>query len=332
MKCILLCCLWASFLLLCPLRLLESSEYRWEAEAGETLSLVGPYGVIWSLHYGDAVDRPYFHPVNTTRGQLLTDYKPVDHPWHHGLWFSWKYVNGVNFWEYLSQKNHRQKGEIRIQSVRLDLDSVEAVSAVITMYYFPDREGAPVLEEVVTLELHAPEEDGSYTIDWTVQSLALEPVELNRTPIPGEPDGKFWGGYAGLSYRGSDAVENLVLVDSEGRTDPFNDFGRHPARWFLHSGEFGGSAASIAILDHPENLNHPVPWHVSNLSPTKEGPRMTFMNAAVMANGPIRLEMGDELQLSYRVLVFDRAVSPEDMDQAFESFARKPEEKPLKEL
>ena len=29
----------------------------------------------------------------------LTNFKPEDHPWHYGLWFSWKYINKANYWE-----------------------------------------------------------------------------------------------------------------------------------------------------------------------------------------------------------------------------------------
>jgi hypothetical protein len=30
---------------------------------------------------------------------VLTRDEPDDHPWHHGLWFTIKFVNGENFWE-----------------------------------------------------------------------------------------------------------------------------------------------------------------------------------------------------------------------------------------
>ena len=26
--------------------------------------------------------------------------QPADHRWHHGLWFSWKFIDGVNYWEH----------------------------------------------------------------------------------------------------------------------------------------------------------------------------------------------------------------------------------------
>ena len=43
--------------------------------------------------------RPFVHPLRTPAGHVLTVDAPDDHPWHHGLWFTIKFVNGENFWE-----------------------------------------------------------------------------------------------------------------------------------------------------------------------------------------------------------------------------------------
>src|SRR5437868_3533075 len=42
--------------------------------------------------------RPYFHPVNSIAGDTLTNFRPNDHPWHHGLSFTLTNVSGANFW------------------------------------------------------------------------------------------------------------------------------------------------------------------------------------------------------------------------------------------
>ena len=52
----------------------------------------------WTYHWG-ARRRPYVHPLRTPAGHVLTRNAPADHPWHHGLWFTIKYVDGDNFWE-----------------------------------------------------------------------------------------------------------------------------------------------------------------------------------------------------------------------------------------
>lgn len=42
--------------------------------------------------------RPYVHPVYSPDGDVLTCYRPNDHPWHHALSLTLTSVAGVNFW------------------------------------------------------------------------------------------------------------------------------------------------------------------------------------------------------------------------------------------
>ena len=56
--------------------------------------------IIWQYNFNNRFGKPYFHPVRV-KNSTLTCVSPPDHPWHLGLWFSWKYINGVNYWEYL---------------------------------------------------------------------------------------------------------------------------------------------------------------------------------------------------------------------------------------
>jgi hypothetical protein len=42
--------------------------------------------------------RPYFHPIYSLAGDVLTNTRPSDHPWHQGLSLTMSSVNGMNFW------------------------------------------------------------------------------------------------------------------------------------------------------------------------------------------------------------------------------------------
>ena len=46
----------------------------------------------------DESTRPYAHPVCTLAGEVLTNFRPNDHRWHHGLNFTITCVSGINFW------------------------------------------------------------------------------------------------------------------------------------------------------------------------------------------------------------------------------------------
>jgi hypothetical protein len=42
--------------------------------------------------------RPYFHPLRTLTGEIVTLYRPHDHVWHKGLAWSLPNVADANFW------------------------------------------------------------------------------------------------------------------------------------------------------------------------------------------------------------------------------------------
>lgn len=41
---------------------------------------------------------PFFHPMRTLSGEVVTLARPVDHVWHHGLSLSFAALSGANFW------------------------------------------------------------------------------------------------------------------------------------------------------------------------------------------------------------------------------------------
>ena len=42
--------------------------------------------------------RPYFHPLRTLGGQIVSGFRPHDHRWHHGLSMTCANLSGHNFW------------------------------------------------------------------------------------------------------------------------------------------------------------------------------------------------------------------------------------------
>jgi hypothetical protein len=55
--------------------------------------------VVWQFSFDPRKGKTFFNPVSVAGGPTLTNFRPEDHPWHYGLWFSWKYINHANYWE-----------------------------------------------------------------------------------------------------------------------------------------------------------------------------------------------------------------------------------------
>lgn len=272
--------------------------YRWEQVPGESLTLMGPYGIVWRLNFSADLTKPHFHPLKTSDGRLLSWVKPADHVWHYGLWHSWKLINGVNYWEE-GEKTGRADGTTKLVSADVvRADDMGAEVRLRLAYHPANTPEAVVMEDIVTLTSDLPAEDGSYRLDWRQETRATTgSVTLDRTPLPEEPNGKPWGGYGGLSLRASRFLKDVTAVSSEGLQG--KSAHRSRAAWLMMTGKINGGAVAVAIFDHPKNGRHPTRWFVE--LGAKEP--FWYMNPAWLHDGPHTLSPGQTMVRRYRVRI-----------------------------
>ena len=283
---------------------------------GESLAMEKDGQITWQFHFGKSAPKPFFHPLRTVNGHELTWLRPDDHPWHLGLWFSWKYINGKNYWE-SDRTTGKSEGmtEVVGSKVTRNADSSALVDLQIS-YHLPD--GPEVLSEKRSIAIFPPEDDGSYRLDWTqVFTAAGEKVVLDRTP-PKQAGGPAWGGYAGLAFRSAATMTQRVAMDSQGFTQTGAIMGSgKPAAWMDLSGEVNASTsakAGVTIFDHPSNSRHPTPWYLyldGTFGAIKSGP--------IYAE-PLTLEAGASFTLRYRVLVHSGLGTPEILHREFQRY------------
>jgi hypothetical protein len=263
-------------------------------------------GPLWRYAY-DAPRVPYCHPVTTPAGRVLSRDAPTSHPWHHGLWFAIKFVNGDNFWEELDDFGVIQHTD----RPRVDGHSLVGALAWIR----PDR-ATVVLDERRRLT-HTDLDASAYAIDFHTELEARVAVELDRTPYHG------WGGYSGLAFRGrADFQETRFRVDGgAAQAAVTGDRGRWLDLAGLVGGADGDAPAGLAILDAPTNPNHPVPWysHTGGAVYGEEG-QSNFCNAAFLWDGPLSLAPGETLAFDYRVVVHDGVWSSEQLAAAYDAW------------
>jgi hypothetical protein len=270
-----------------------SADWSWK-RTDASVALLHGKTTVWQFNYGRDLDVPHFHPLSTVAGQLLSQDRPPDHIWHHGLWFSWKFINGVNYWE-LNQETRRPDGHTSwSQPLVQTRDDQVAVIAMQLDYRPRLGDSQPELSEQRRIKVSAPDAHGQYRIDWTSSFTAAHRVVLDRTP----PQEQSWGGYAGLSLRFAEHFADRRAVSSEGLAE-FGEGDRHRSRAAAMdcSGLIDGHAVGVAFLDHADNPRHPTPWYLIR------SPQMSYMNAALLADEPLTLEPGDQLTLRYRVIV-----------------------------
>jgi methane monooxygenase PmoA-like len=279
----------------------QSETLRWQRQSNESLALVGSKGVIWQFNFGNDISKPFFHPVALPTGEVLTCNRPPDHPWHHALWFSWKTINGVNYWEE-DRETGQSGGQTTWSNVEITTQDDGRARIVMLLSYQPRGE-QPVLTEKRTLQISAPSDHNrQYHIDWSSKFTAgSTDAILDRTPVPPAPNGKTWGGYAGLSIRFAENMSGRQAFSANGPVEfDENSLHRSNGPAMDYNGLVGERPVGIAILDHPDNPRHPTPWYAIRS-------KMSYLNSAFLTHKPYLLKGADSFTLRYRLLVhFDR--------------------------
>jgi hypothetical protein len=256
----------------------------------------------WTYEFGD-VPKPFFHPVRTPAGLELSRDAPPTHPWHHGLWFAIKFVNGDNFWEELPPFG-------TARHTAPPLADGASISGELR-WIRPD--GEVVVDERRRLE-HVDLDAQAYAIDFHLELTPRVDVELDRTPYT------TWGGYSGLAFRGTPALgATRFLVD--GNAEQASVTGTR-GRWLDLSGRFGdGAAAGIALLDRPGNPDYPVSWYGhTDGAVYGDTEHANFANAAFLWDGPRPVPAGQTLRFDYRAVVHDGMWAAADVDGAYDEW------------
>lgn len=205
--------------------------------------------------------RPYAHPVCSLGGDVLTNFRPHDHPWHHGLSLTLAAVEGVNFWGgpshraadgYRWRADHGRQRHRRWR--RLDVAEMEADVD------WENGDGAVLLRE--RRELASGLVANGWSLRWTseLENVSGRTLALDNYHSLGGLAGSH---YTGLQFRGArdllDAHGDPAIGASgeEGRSGETALHGE-PARWLEWRCQHDGSLRRTAIRF--ENLDGPLPW------------------------------------------------------------------------
>jgi len=337
--------------LCCLANLAAAAEPIFTTDAGKSfaLSYEKAETPIWQFNFDPAITHhPFFNPIRVCNQEdakaaspNLTWVAPPDHVWHKGFWFAWKYINGVNYWE--TGRGGKAQGKTTWCDVKLE--KKKDLSAVITctLYYMPakafdevlakkvkpcDLTNPEITSRMVLLEkrkyiVAPPREDGSIQID-TEQVFTAQgkDVELNRTPLPGEPGGRAWGGYAGLSVRFAKGMtERQAMTDTGPLGKELAKTQRLKANALDYTGLFPtkddkkGQPFGALICDNPANPHHPSPWYAI-------ASNMSYFSPAFVCYKPYTIPKGKSLTLKYRTVFHPGRLTADQIKKEFEAYSK----------
>jgi hypothetical protein len=237
--------------------------------------------------------RPYLHPVYDASGRhVLTQDRPDDHPWQHGIFTGFHRINGFNYWK---EDEGRQRF-VRLLDLKQELNRVQWTALIELVA----PGGEVVLEEENTVAFHPPESTNSYTIDF---------ILLLRAKDKDVQFGKFFVG--GLSVRMPwDKSNPQSHLNSNGLVGRAAEQQR--AAWCTVERPFGNDTFGIAIFDHPQNPNHPPAWRVD-----EQG----LINPNISGLNDWTLPAHQQRQFHYQLLIYRGPANPDHLALQFKEFS-----------
>lgn len=284
----------------------DSAELKTVVQARQQTKVLLGDKEIAIHHSGDALDKPYIHPLWTPDRHCLTYDGPADHLHHRALCVGWPDVSGTDFWAEINSPPGKRG---RIQTVKLETLAT------------PDG-GAQISENNQWRR-----EDGTEIVDgkcvWTffkpVGNLQQVDVDLELTPVldevvfgsdPGAPRE-----YHGLTIR-IGPLGDIRYFNSEG-TEGGQACKGQPARWCAAAGTQQGSPVTFAILDHPANDRHPTRFYIQDQG-------MQFISSSPNFGQPKIGKKGEIWKLHYRVIAAGKPEQDKkwDLEELWKQYAK----------
>jgi hypothetical protein len=250
--------------------------------------------------------RPYIHPILSPDGSgVLTEDAPAHHPWQHGLYVGLNDVNGIGFWtEGLTPKAAHDGSFHPLPLTGAEVAGNQVSWRVRTEWRDPQGELMLTDEQAWTFT----DLGDRYELDLAWRLDAAIDLLFGQYAYGGlfvrMPYRKELGGSA-LTSEGAGAKE------AEGQR----------ARWVAvqmpAAGEHGTSGAGtgaggIAVMDHPSNPEHPVPWRVDG--------ELGFSPSCCIA-GSWKLQQGESRRFQHRVLVFSGGINKELIEVSWNHYS-----------
>ena len=242
--------------------------------------------------------KPYFHPLAIPgTDDILTSFRPPDHAWHLGFWFSWKFINGINFWE------PDTNGITRVLSQAVTPADDMTFTADCTLAYI--AKGKEAVREKRSVRV-ITQPNGNYAIEWdsTFTAHDVEAV-FSSTPVKKDGSGNWaTGGYAGLMLRLADSpgfsysftnAAHLADVKTCGETSDWVEV--------VAAAKTSGARAKITFRDHPENPRHPTPWFARHSLTAHKGRGYYLVGPSVVFHEPLSLAPGTSARFRYTLTV-----------------------------
>ncbi len=223
-----------------------------------------------------------------------------DHPHHQSLWFAHGKMNGIDFW-------HDRKASVVQQALQRQSGNGSGWVESRNEWRYGDK--------MLVATDHR-------RVDAFVNG-DVRGLDFDITLTGGEDELRF-----GDTKEGTFALRMAADLVHDNGAELLNDRGMSggkvwgkKARWIQARGKIGGKDAAVVIAGHRQNLRHPTYWHARKYGLLAANPfGVHDFTKAGKGAGEVVLAAGESLRLRYRVLVFARYPTDEEVEKLLLGF------------
>jgi hypothetical protein len=263
--------------------------------------------------------KPYFHPLKTLQGNVMTNLRANDHPWHHALAMTVTLLDGYNFWGgptyadgegYRWAENHGRQKHLEWKVLSASDDGTLQMEESLL---WETLKGEGLLSE--TRRIGIPEismEEGYWVLDFATELENVSGRDLTFGNYHSS-EGLKGSHYTGLLFRmarefvyecGDPEIKLLATNGLDGEDDVHGA----SSPWLAMVGRHDETLdrSTVLFLDRPENETYPSHWFVRRALPCVA---YTFQYDEDRI-----LKKGETLNLSYRMVIANGAWSREKIE------------------
>ena len=252
--------------------------------------------------------RPFFHPVRTLRGDLVSIYRPHDHVWHKGIALSLPHVGTENFWGGPTFRNGGYVQEHNDGAMRHDgFDVAAAKDDVVRLderlTWVTEAGQTPVAERRRIAATVLPDADADVAwllaFETTLVNVSGTEIVIGSPTTAGRPN----AGYGGLFWRGPRSFTGGTVVTPDGIGGDELMGTRAPWLAFAGRHDENGRSSTLVFRDSPANFSYPSQWFVRSTPFAAVCPAPFF-------DAESSYPAGAPLTLRYDIVVADGSLDP----------------------
>ncbi|RYY14772.1 MAG: hypothetical protein EOO04_29695, partial [Chitinophagaceae bacterium] len=242
---------------------------------GKQIDIMIGQKLFTSFRYPDTLEKPILYPVYSSGGTMVTrgfplmpkPGEPDDHPHHMGIWFNYENLNGLDFWNNsyaIKPEKKSSYGWIKTDRITETKDGNTGILAYHANW--TNQNNDLIVEEKTRLEFSGTGNRriiDRITVLTAAQDALFKDAKdallairvAKELQIPTKEEKSFTDDKGNATVVKANAVANGNYLSSEGKMG--DSVWSTRAKWVNLYGKMGNDSISIAIIDHPQNINYP---------------------------------------------------------------------------